>query len=156
MSARDGDEMAIDAVGEADHTDKGATRRRISDPNERANFPAGQPASLPLRSQWLGSCDFAGDVSVLVSVVAGADAVIAVRDLQGHTCGDVAAHEQDRRKSFVLHDFREIGFDVRVINRQQPQAGGTQDVFGFLVQDRRDLSWATSFSTAAWSAIGAR
>jgi len=110
-----------------------------------ADVPDGQPASLPLRSQWFGSSDSAGDVGVLVSVVAGADAVIAVRDLQGHACGDVAADEEDRRKSDVLRDFREIGFDVRVVDRQQPQARGTQDILGFLVNDRGGLELGDEF-----------
>ena len=63
----------------------------------------------------------------------------------GHVCVDVAADEQDRRRSFILRDFREIGFDVRVVDGQQLQAGGTQDVLGFLVHDRRGFELGDEF-----------
>jgi hypothetical protein len=78
-------------------------------------------------------------------MVAGADAVIAVRDLQGYACVDVAADEQDRRESFILRDLREVGFDVRVVLRQQPQAGDPQDVLGFFVRDRRGFELGDEF-----------
>ena len=65
-SGLDGDEMAIDVVGKP-ITPRGATRRRLSDANESANFPDGQPASLPLRSQWLGQAILQG-MSVFSSV----------------------------------------------------------------------------------------
>jgi len=49
-------------------------------------------------------------------------------------------------------DFCEVGFDVRVVDRQQPHPKGAQDIFGFLCTIRADLSSATSLSTAAGSA----
>jgi hypothetical protein len=48
---------------------------------------------------WRKVDDAARDIDVLVGVVTGADPVVTVRDpLRGPVGGDIAAHEQDRRK----------------------------------------------------------
>ena len=57
---------------------------------------------------WSGG-DAAGDVGVFVEVVAGADAVVAIGDLQGNCVGGVSADEQDWGECFVVFHFGQIG-----------------------------------------------
>jgi hypothetical protein len=49
--------------------------------------------------------DAAGDVGVFVEVVAGADAVVSVGDLQGGSVGEVSADEQDWGQCLVVFHF---------------------------------------------------
>jgi hypothetical protein len=48
-------------------------------------------------------------------VVAGADPVVAVRDLQDDSVVGVAADEQDGGERFAMMDLGEVSCDVRVV-----------------------------------------
>jgi hypothetical protein len=80
---------------------------------------------------WRKVDDAARDIGVLVDVVTGADPVVTVRDLRGPVGGDIAAHEQDRRKGLGLPNLFQVRGDMGIIGRQQGETRGPQNVFGF-------------------------
>src|ERR1700747_848588 len=86
----------------------------------REGAPAARPVLYRARGvahnpRWLlGRRDDAHrDIGVLVGVVAGADAVVAVGDLQGHPGVEFAAHDQDGRESRGLLDLLRVSLRVR-------------------------------------------
>jgi hypothetical protein len=48
-------------------------------------------------------------------------------------------------KSSALLDYCEVGFGVRVVDGQQPQPEGAQDIFGFLLHDQGGLELGDEF-----------
>ncbi len=56
-------------------------------------------------------------------------------------------------KERILRDFREIDLTCGLSNGQQLQAEARKMSLAFFYTIGADLSWATSFSTAAWSAM---
>src|SRR6478752_2486837 len=72
----------------------------------------------------------AGNVGVFAQVVAGADPVVPVGDLQRKAAIERPSDQQDGRELLAGSDFRQIGGDVLVVCREQRQAGGTKDVLG--------------------------
>ena len=88
-------------------------------------------ASMVGSVTWRNLDDAARDIGVLVDVVAGADSVVTVRDLCCPVGGDIAAHEQDRRKGLGLPNLLQVRGDMRVIGWQQGETRGPQNVLGF-------------------------
>src|SRR5579862_2501160 len=72
--------------------------------------------------------DPAGDLGVLVDVLACADAVIAVGDRESDAFRGATAHEQHRRQLLAGSDLLEVATNVDVVSGKRRQPAGAQEI----------------------------